>query len=59
MDTKIISTITPHGPGYLNKDLEQIVGFRLTSPLSVLYSPSVEFEWHKTCSENGYEVDHL
>ena len=25
MDTKIISSITSHGPGYLNKDLEQIV----------------------------------
>ena len=28
MDTKIISTITSHEPGYLNKDLEQIVGFQ-------------------------------
>ena len=25
MDTKIISTITSHGPGYLNKDIEKIV----------------------------------
>ena len=27
MDTKVISTITSHGPGYLNKDKEKIVGF--------------------------------
>lgn len=26
-DTKVVSTITSHGPGYLNKDLEKIVGF--------------------------------
>ena len=25
MDTRVISTITSHGPGYLNKDLEKIV----------------------------------
>ncbi|MBE6861985.1 MAG: formate acetyltransferase, partial [Ruminococcus sp.] len=28
MDTKIISTITSHGAGYLNKDLEKIVGIQ-------------------------------
>ena len=27
MDTKVISTITSHGPGYLNKEKEKIVGF--------------------------------
>ena len=29
MDTKIISTITSHGPGYLNKEKETIVGFQI------------------------------
>ena len=28
MDTKVISTITSHGPGYLNKEKEKIVGFQ-------------------------------
>ena len=32
MDTKIISTITSHGPGYLNKDKETIVGFQTDKP---------------------------
>ena len=32
MDTKIVSTITSHGPGYLDKDLEQIVGFQTDKP---------------------------
>ena len=33
MDTKIVSTITSHGPGYLDKDLEQIVGFQTDKSL--------------------------
>ena len=33
MDTRIISTITSHGPGYLNKDKEKIVGFQTDKPL--------------------------
>ena len=32
MDTKIISTITSHGPGYLDKEKETIVGFQTDKP---------------------------
>ena len=32
-DTKIISDITSHAPGYINKDLEQIVGLQTDKPL--------------------------
>lgn len=28
MDTKVISTITSHGPGYLDREKETIVGFQ-------------------------------
>ena len=28
MDTDVVSTITSHAAGYLNKDLEKIVGFQ-------------------------------
>ncbi|MBP3470051.1 MAG: formate acetyltransferase, partial [Lachnospiraceae bacterium] len=28
MDTKVVSTITSHGPGYLDKSKEKIVGFQ-------------------------------
>ena len=38
MDTKIVSTITSHGPGYLNKDLEQIVGFQTETFQTLLFS---------------------
>ena len=32
VDTKVVSTITSHGPGYLNKELETIVGFQTDKP---------------------------
>ena len=32
MDTKIVSGITSHGPGYLDKELETIVGFQTDKP---------------------------
>ena len=39
MDTKIVSTITSHGPGYLDKDLEQIVGFQTDKPFKRSLQP--------------------
>ena len=32
MDTKVISTIISHGPGYLKKTKERIVGFQTDKP---------------------------
>lgn len=32
-DTKIVSTLTSHKPGYIDKDLEQIVGLQTDAPL--------------------------
>ncbi|MBQ7360200.1 MAG: formate acetyltransferase, partial [Lachnospiraceae bacterium] len=32
MDTKVVSTIVSHGPGYLDKDKETIVGFQTDKP---------------------------
>ena len=39
MDTKVISTITSHGPGYLNKDKETIVGFQTDKPFKRSLQP--------------------
>ena len=39
MDTRIISTITSHGPGYLNKDKETIVGFQTDKPFKRSLQP--------------------
>lgn len=38
-DTKLVSTISSHGPGYLNKDLEKIVGFQTDKPFKRSLQP--------------------
>ena len=38
MDTKIVSTITSHGAGYIDKDLETIVGVQTDAPLKKITS---------------------
>ncbi|MGL5899531.1 MAG: pyruvate formate lyase family protein, partial [Lactobacillaceae bacterium] len=38
-DNNIPSTITSHGPGYLNKDLEKIVGLQTDAPLKRAFMP--------------------
>ena len=58
MDTKIVSTITSHGPGYLNKDLEKIVGFQTDKPFKRSMQPYGGIRMaEKACSDNGYQVD--
>ena len=58
MDTKIVSTITSHGPGYLNKDMETIVGFQTDKPFKRSLQPFGGIRMaQNACSENGYEVD--
>ena len=58
MDTKIISTITSHGPGYLNKDKETIVGFQTDKPFKRSLQPYGGIRMAvKACEENGYHVD--
>ena len=39
LDEKVVSTITSHGPGYLNKDLETIVGFQTDAPFKRSLQP--------------------
>ncbi len=58
MDTKIISTITSHGPGYLNKELETIVGFQTDKPFKRSLQPFGGIRMAQTsCKAYGYEVD--
>ena len=58
MDTKIISTITSHGPGYLDKEKETIVGFQTDKPFKRSLQPYGGIRMaEKACSENGYTVD--
>lgn len=58
MDTKIISTITSHGPGYLDKNLETIVGFQTDKPFKRSLQPYGGIRMAmKACEDNGYHVD--
>ena len=58
MDTKTISTITSHGPGYLDKDKEKIVGFQTERPFKRALQPYGGIRMAiKACKDNGYEVD--
>ncbi|MEE1341992.1 MAG: formate C-acetyltransferase [Lachnospiraceae bacterium] len=58
MDTKVPSTITSHAAGYLNKDLEKIVGFQTDKPFKRSLQPNGGIRMAvKACQDNGYEVD--
>ena len=39
MDTKIVSTITSHGPGYLDQEKEKVVGFQTDKPFKRSLQP--------------------
>ncbi len=58
MDTKIVSTITSHGAGYLNKELEKIVGLQTDKPFKRALQPFGGIRMaQQACKEYGYEVD--
>ena len=58
MDTKVISTITSHAPGYIDQDKEQVVGLQTEKPLKRSLQPYGGIRMAmKACSDNGYAVD--
>ncbi|WP_286162604.1 formate C-acetyltransferase [Bacillus sp. AFS029533] len=58
MDTKIVSTITSHEPGYLEKELEQIVGFQTDKPFKRSLQPFGGIRMAEaSCESYGYKVD--
>ena len=58
MDTKTISTISSHGPGYLDKDKETIVGFQTDKPFKRSLQPYGGIRMaEKACADNGYTID--
>ncbi len=59
MDTKIVSSITSHGAGYIDKELETIVGLQTDAPLKRSLQPFGGIRMAETsCKSYGYEVDH-
>ena len=58
MDTNIVSTITSHGAGYIDKDLEKIVGLQTDKPLKRSLQPFGGIRMAEgACSSYNYEVD--
>ncbi|WP_147534859.1 formate C-acetyltransferase [Bacillus marasmi] len=58
MDTEIVSTITSHGPGYLNKDLEKVVGFQTDKPFKRSMQPFGGIRMAaQACESYGFELD--
>lgn len=58
MDTKVPSTITSHAAGYLNKDLEKIVGFQTDKPFKRSLQPYGGINMAKAAlTTNGYKID--
>lgn len=58
MDTKVVSTITSHGPGYLDKAKEKVVGFQTDQPFKRSMQPFGGIRMAKAaCEAYGYELD--
>lgn len=58
MDTDIVSTITSHNAGYLNKELEKIVGLQTDKPFKRSLQPFGGIRMaQNACSQYGYEVN--
>ena len=58
IDTKTISTITSHDAGYINKNLEEIVGLQTDSPLKRAIMPFGGIRIvEKSCEAYGKKVD--
>ena len=58
MDTKIVSGITSHDAGYIDKNLERIVGLQTDKPLKRSLQPYGGIRMAETsCKSYGYEVD--
>ncbi|WNF38821.1 formate C-acetyltransferase [Bacillaceae bacterium IKA-2] len=58
VDTKTISTITSHAPGYLNKDKEQVVGLQTDAPLKRSIQPTGGIRMMaQGCEAYGFKLD--
>lgn len=57
-DTKVVSTITSHKPGYLDKDLEKIVGLQTDEPMKKALMPYGGIRMAKVAlAAYGMEID--
>src|SRR5690606_10611902 len=58
MDTKVVSTITSHGPGYLDQEKEKIVGVQTDQPFKRSLQPFGGIRMAVDAAKSyGFEVD--
>jgi len=58
MDTETVSTITSHGPGYLDEEIEKIVGVQTDKPFNRSLQPFGGIRMAKqACEAYGYEMN--
>lgn len=58
VDTKTISTITSHGPGYIDKEKEQLVGLQTDAPLRRSIQPTGGIRMMVSgCEAYGFKLD--
>ncbi len=58
LDTKVVASITSHGPGYIDKNLEKIVGLQTDKPFKRAFHPYGGINVAvKAAEAYGYHVD--
>ena len=58
MDTDIVSSITSHGPGYLDEEKETVVGFQTDKPFKRSFQPYGGIRMSEQAAESyGYEIN--
>lgn len=58
MDNKIVSDVASHKAGYVDKNLELIVGLQTDKPFKLAFMPNGGLRTAEQClTDNGYEVD--
>ena len=58
MDTEVVSSVISHGPGYLDKDKETIVGFQTAAPFKRSFQPYGGIRMSDVSAESyGFKID--
>src|SRR5690554_4267903 len=58
LDTKVVASITSHGPGYIDKNLEKIVGLQTDKPFKRAFHPYGGIRVaEQAANAYGYEID--
>lgn len=57
METEVVSSLTAYGPGYLDKDLEKVVGLQTDKPLKRAFMPYGGIRMsEEACETYGYKL---